>query len=71
MKTLATSGMMHEVMHNIVLLYMYVQVRYLLSDLDTEVLLNACNQWLLAGGVEHPLLNGRLEARARVNEYCT
>ena len=43
---------------------------YLLSDLDTKVLLYASYQWLLTGGVQHPFLDGRLEARARVNEYC-
>ena len=31
---------------------------YLLSDLDTEVLLNSCDQRLLTGRVQHPLLNG-------------
>ena len=42
---------------------------YLLGNGDAKVLLDARNQWLLTGRVQHPLLDGRLEARTRVNEH--
>ena len=41
----------------------------LLNDSNVEVALDHSDEGLLAGGIQHPLLNGGLEARTGVNEH--
>ena len=57
----------HKQIYNITCI---IIILYLFSDLDTQVLLNTSNKWLLTGGVEHSLPNGCLKTRAGVYEYC-